>query len=85
MDHVEINQKQSQRQKGTTTDSEAVFWCNMLYAIGSHIIDTTQLVKKGLSSESASKDTFDDPLTKIFCGYWILYNIAIMTDSDNVS
>ena len=85
MDHVEINQEQLKYEKeilidlpaenlsspslNPYEDLEALFWCNMLYAIGSHIIDNAKIIP----NDSINTD---DPLSKIFCGYWVLYNIA---------
>jgi len=45
--------------------NENIFWCYILYIVGSHIIDNIN--KQYLKS--------DDVITRLFYGYWILNNI----------
>lgn len=52
---------------------ETIFWMNILYSIGSYIIETA----RSMQYDSIELDnTYDDPITRIFCGFWILYIIA---------
>ena len=46
-------------------EEEYLFWYYVLYIIGSYIINKSELREE------------DNIVTCIFCGYWILYNIAI--------
>lgn len=75
-------------------DKETLFWYNILYTIGSHVIDNAKrLQDEGIINENSNKYktsnkitsevSLDDPLTKIFCGYWILYTIATASESTN--
>jgi hypothetical protein len=102
--------------------SETLFWYNILYAIGSHMIDTFKTMQKdnpkiqspiifmksknkkvtsskssdcpSIQSETVNKissldleesDPYDDPLTKLFCGYWVLYTIATIIETHEIS
>lgn len=47
---------------------ETIFWCYVLYCIGSQIIDNYR-------NDETIEKIHDDPLTKLFFGFWILYNI----------
>lgn len=51
--------------KFKTKQEETQFWHNVLYAIGSHMIEMSEEFKH------------DDHLCRIFFGSWILYTIAI--------
>jgi hypothetical protein len=55
-------------------DSEIIFWINILYSIGSYMIETTRSMQCDDTIELDSK--YDDPITCIFCGFWILYTIG---------
>jgi len=49
-------------------EEEYVFWYYILYSIGSYIIH---------KSEKYSESEEDNIITCLFCGYWVLYNIAM--------
>ena len=72
MDHVDTESDINQ--------SEIIFWYNVLYIIGSHVIDTAKIINH------INESIYDDPISKIFCGYWILSNIEVNSEElhDNI-
>lgn len=88
---ISVNEDESNLEQAY--DPEAFFWYNVLYVIGSHVIYNAKLLQSrqgDLSNNSMktpnifkSEVSLDDPLTKIFCGYWILYTIANITEPDD--
>lgn len=84
---LSVNEDESNLEQ--SSDQETLFWYNVLYVIGSHVIENAKLLQSrqgDLSNNSMrtpnkckSEVSLDDPLTKIFCGYWILYTIANTT------
>jgi len=56
-------------------DDEAIFWYNVLYAIGSYVIEKTKTIEH--------QNEGNIMLTKIFCGYWILHTISQLFDNND--
>lgn len=54
------------------SDSETAFWYNVLYFIGTHVME--------VSKTDPSVVEEDDVIAKIFCGYWILTTLASIHD-----
>lgn len=50
---------------------ETLFWYTLLYNIGSHIVKHSKIAPK-------------DDLTKLFCGYWVLWNMAANIESESI-
>ncbi len=67
MDALNINNKKRSQEK----QREIIFWYNILYIIGSCFIDN---YLDDVRTEQP------DALTKLFCGYWLLYTIAIISE-----
>lgn len=56
--------------------SSEEYWYNILYAVGSYMVDNAK--KNLMSSNTHSID--DNIITRLFCGYWVLYTIAINSE-----
>ena len=54
------------------SDRHSEYWYNILYTIGSYMIDTANTL---FTEDNISKS--DHIITRVFCGYWVLYTIAI--------
>ena len=86
----------------TTTDKlsqeeECVFWCGVLYTIGSYMINASKInntssdthqstithVPKKVVKPPSKNDNmmYDHVVTRLFCGYWILYTIAVNAET----
>lgn len=62
----------------TEQKSKTLFWYNILYLIGSHVID----VARRKYPTTFELPQSDNPWTEIFCGYWIL-NLLSQTTTDD--
>jgi len=67
------------------TESEIAFWYNMLYFIGSHVINVSKPLNIGPIEEAKTTKTAveleeSDTLSKIFCGYWVLNALSMIAD-----
>ena len=69
MDHVKLHSHNDQN------NIEATFWCGVLYAVGSYVIDNAP----------NPIDYKNDLMAKLFCGYFFLYTIATITETSDVS
>lgn len=58
---------------------ETLFWYNVLYSIGSYMVESARSLQQTSDNPIELGDTYDDPLTRVFCGYWILYTIDSLT------
>ena len=63
--------------------SETIFWYNILYSIGAHVMDVSEKFKELI--RPADDNPEEDILLKIFCGYWILITLADKHGSDQNS
>lgn len=80
-----------------TEEEECVFWYSILYAIGSYMIEAARNVnnndisapdipkkpptKESLTPPSEIDIMYDHIITRLFCGYWILYTIAVHAEN----
>lgn len=63
------------------SNAETAFWYNMLYFIGSHVMEVSR--KANITGTMEKATNKNNILTKIFCGYWVLTNIASITKDDD--
>ena len=75
----DIISKQSSLFTCVKIDHESLYWYIILYTIGSHIIETSEHIKEREIDISHDLTNF---ITKLFCGYWVLYNIS---ESDTIN
>lgn len=54
---------------------EALAWGYILYTIGSHAIKIARSLQNSSENPVELGDVYDDPLTRMFCGFWILWYI----------
>lgn len=78
-------------------EDECIFWYGILYAIGSYMINAARSAninsndmvintpkKKCTKNTDGNSDfdiMYDHIITRLFCGYWILYTIAVNAEN----
>ena len=87
-DHTEKNNFTSPRETKMNTSEEIedgyLFWYSILYAIGSYMIESVPKIIPTHNTMKKCKGniaTSSDVITRLFCGYWVLYTIAVTVEN----